>query len=154
MRCSPAIEKAGYSGKPTEHKPGHDHGHHHHDEDAAVLRRDVAIASVLTLPLFVLEMGSHLYDPMHHWLLSLVPQQTLYIAYFVLASIVLFGPGWRFFKIGIPALLRGAPEMNSLVALGAGAAYLYSVVATFAPAGAAGADANMSITKPPPSSSR
>jgi heavy metal translocating P-type ATPase len=126
-----AIEKAGYSGKPTQH--GHDHSHHHHEEDANVLARDVAIASVLTLPLFVLEMGSHLYDPMHHWLLSLVPQQTLYYAYFVLASIVLFVPGWRFFKIGIPALLRGVPEMNSLVALGAGAAYLYSVVATFAP---------------------
>jgi len=33
----------------------------------------------------------------------------------------------------IPALLRGAPDMNSLVAVGTGAAYLYSVVATFLP---------------------
>ena len=128
-----AIEKAGYSAKPTPDHGGHDHSHHHHDEDAAVLKRDVTIAAVLTLPLFVLEMGSHLYAPMHHWLMSAVPQQPLYIAYFILASIVLFVPGWRFFKIGIPALLRGAPEMNSLVALGAGAAYLYSAVVTFAP---------------------
>lgn len=127
-----AVAKAGYEATPTAHDMK-SHAHDHHDEDAAVLRRDVAIAAIFTLPLFVLEMGSHLYMPMHHWLLSVVPQQTLYIAYFVLASIVLFIPGARFFKAGIPALLRGAPEMNSLVALGAGAAYLYSVVATFAP---------------------
>jgi len=130
-----AIEKAGYKGQKTpEAHDHHDHaGHQHHDEDAAVLRRDVAIAGVLTAPLFVLEMLSHFHMPFHMWLTALVPTSTLYVAYFVVASVVLFGPGWRFFKIGIPALLRGAPEMNSLVALGAGAAYLYSVVATFAP---------------------
>src|SRR3546814_2130869 len=41
---------------------------------------------------------------------------------FALATIVLFGPGLRFFQHGVPALLRGAPDMNSLVALGTGAA--------------------------------
>ncbi|MET3926264.1 heavy metal translocating P-type ATPase [Devosia sp. 2618] len=129
-----AIDKAGYKG--TERSDEHQHhhaGHTHHDEDAAVLRRDVAIAAAFTLPVFVLEMGSHLYMPMHHWLLGMVPQQALYIFYFVLTSIVLFVPGWRFFKIGFPALFRGAPEMNSLVALGAGAAWAYSTVVTFAP---------------------
>jgi Cu+-exporting ATPase len=59
----------------------------------------------------------------------------------VLASLVLFGPGLRFFKKGIPALLRGTPDMNSLVAIGTAAAWGYSVVATFAadllPAGTA-----------------
>ncbi|MDB5612731.1 MAG: copper-translocating P-type ATPase [Devosia sp.] len=127
-----AIAKAGYAGATTLEM--HDHGgHHHHDEDAAILGRDVLIAGALTLPVFVLEMLGHLYMPIHMWLMSVVPQQVLWVAYFIATSIVLFGPGWRFFKVGIPALLRGAPEMNSLVALGAGAAYLYSVVATFAP---------------------
>ena len=127
-----AIAKAGYTGArtPAVHEHG---GHHHHDEDAAILRRDVIIAGVLTLPVFVLEMLGHLYMPFHRWLIAAVPTQALWLVYFIITSVVLFGPGWRFFKIGIPALLRGAPEMNSLVALGAGAAYLYSVVATFAP---------------------
>ena len=128
-----AIEKAGYTANLRQpDAPAHDHSHHH-DEDAALLRRDVAIAVVLTLPLFVLEMGGHLYPPLHHWLMGLVPQQWLYVAYFALASAVLFGPGLRFFRVGIPALLRGAPEMNSLVALGSGAAWLYSSVVTFLP---------------------
>ncbi|WP_281261460.1 heavy metal translocating P-type ATPase [Devosia naphthalenivorans] len=129
-----AIEKAGYKGSKTPGAHHHDHGsHQHHDEDAAVLRRDVLIAAAFTLPLFVLEMGGHLYMPFHMWQMSVISMDVLWTLYFIATSIVLFVPGWRFFKIGIPALLRGAPEMNSLVALGSGAAYLYSAVATFAP---------------------
>ena len=44
-----------------------------------------------------------------------------------------FGPGLRFYRKGVPALLRLAPDMNSLVVLGSTAAWAYSVVATFAP---------------------
>jgi len=101
--------------------------------EIAALQRDLALAGVLTLPLFVLEMGGHLYPPFHHWLLGMIPSQQLYILYFVLASAVLFGPGRRFLVKGIPALVRLAPDMNSLVALGTLAAYGYSVVATFLP---------------------
>lgn len=50
-----------------------------------------------------------------------------------LTSAVLLGPGRQFYALGVPALLRGAPDMNSLVALGTAAAFAYSVVATFAP---------------------
>ena len=62
-----------------------------------------------------------------------IGQQPLYIAFFVLATIVQFGPGLRFYQKGVPALLRLAPDMNSLVVLGSTAAWAYSVVATFAP---------------------
>jgi heavy metal translocating P-type ATPase len=127
-----AIEKAGYKGRPAPQ--AHDHSaHHHHEEDAAVLRRDVLIAGALALPVFAIEMLSHLHMPFHMWVTSIVPAQILYVVYFVMTGIVLFGPGLRFFRIGVPALLRGVPEMNSLVALGAGAAFLYSTVVTFAP---------------------
>ncbi len=125
-----AIEQAGYVG--TKIEEGKTHASHT-AEDANALRRDVILATALTLPLFVLEMGSHLSMPMHMGLLALLPQHTWYVIYFIIASVVLFVPGWRFFKTGIPALLRGAPEMNALVAIGAGAAYLYSVTVTFAP---------------------
>ncbi|MBA4774882.1 MAG: copper-translocating P-type ATPase [Rhizobiales bacterium] len=110
---------------------GHDHMQHAGEEGA--LKRDLTIAAILTAPLFVLEMGGHLYEPLHHWLMGIIETQNLYYIYFVLATAVIFGPGRRFLKTGFPALLRGAPEMNSLVALGVTAAYAYSVVATFAP---------------------
>ncbi|WP_284776799.1 heavy metal translocating P-type ATPase [Agrobacterium sp. lyk4-40-TYG-31] len=115
---------------------GQDHaGHEHmyHVSDEATLKRDVILAAIFTAPLFMLEMGGHLYAPMHHWLMGVIETQTLYYVYFALATVVIFGPGWRFLKSGFPALLHGAPEMNSLVALGVSAAYLYSLVTTFAP---------------------
>ena len=128
-----AVEKVGYKGSVRQpDAPAHDHMHHH-DEDAAVLRRDVIIAAVPTIPLFAAEMLGHIHMPFHMWLMSVVGMDVLWVSYFVLATFVLFVPGLRFFKIGIPALFRGAPEMNSLVALGSGAAWLYSTVVTFAP---------------------
>src|SRR5690606_38501910 len=48
--------------------------------------------------------------------------------------LLLILPGRRFYQQGIPALLRLAPDMNSLVAVGTAAAYGYSLVATFLPA--------------------
>ncbi|MFN7169540.1 MAG: heavy metal translocating P-type ATPase, partial [Pannonibacter sp.] len=97
------------------------------------LKRDFLIAFVLTLPLFVMEMGAHLYPPLHHVLMDLFPGNSLYLLQFALATAVLAGPGRRFYLKGFPALWRLAPDMNALVAIGTGAAYLYSLVTTFAP---------------------
>ncbi len=106
---------------------------HMHAGEEQRLKRDLATAFVLTLPLFVAEMTGHLYPPFHHWLMGVVDTQVLYYVYFALATAVIFWPGYRFLKIGLPNLWRGHPEMNSLVAIGVLAAYLYSVVTTFAP---------------------
>ncbi|QRZ13414.1 copper-translocating P-type ATPase [Paracoccus methylovorus] len=106
---------------------------HDHGGDAAGLRRNFLIALVLTLPIFVAEMGGHAFPAFHHWLHMTIGQQTLWVLEFLLTTAVLAGPGRMFFRIGFPALLRRAPEMNSLVALGASAAWAYSTVATFAP---------------------
>jgi Cu+-exporting ATPase len=103
------------------------------DRELRDLKRDLTVAGALTLPIFLLEMGSHLIPSLHHWLLMNVGQQPLYILFFVLATIVQFGPGLRFYRKGLPALARLAPEMNSLVILGSTAAWGYSVVVTFAP---------------------
>lgn len=97
------------------------------------LKRDFLIAFVLTLPLFVMEMGAHIYPPLHHVLMDVFPGNSLYLLQFALATAVLAGPGRRFYLKGLPALFRLAPDMNALVAIGTGAAYLYSLVTTFAP---------------------
>ncbi|AZO61845.1 MULTISPECIES: heavy metal translocating P-type ATPase [unclassified Mesorhizobium] len=96
------------------------------------LSRSLTWAALLTLPVFVLEMGSHLVPAFHHWVMMTVGDWNWRLQ-FVLTTIVLFGPGLRFFRKGVPALLRGAPDMNALVALGSGAAWGYSLVATFTP---------------------
>ncbi|MBW6507672.1 MAG: heavy metal translocating P-type ATPase [Rhodobacteraceae bacterium] len=104
------------------------------DAEALHLGQLTLFAALLALPVFVLEMGSHLVPSFHHWVLMNIGQQMSWFVQFVLTTVVLVGPGQRFYRKGYPALLRGAPDMNSLVALGTSAAYGYSVVATFFPA--------------------
>ncbi|WP_395021368.1 heavy metal translocating P-type ATPase [Dongia sp.] len=103
------------------------------DRELRSLRRAFLIALILTLPVFLLEMGSHVLPQVEAWVMRVIGHAESWYLQFFLATIVLFGPGLRFFQKGLPALLRGAPDMNSLVALGAGAAWGYSVIATFAP---------------------
>jgi len=91
------------------------------------------VAALLTLPVFAVEMGSHFIPGVHHWVNANIGAQNSRLMQFALTTLVLFGPGLRFYKIGFPALLKGAPEMNSLVALGTAAAYGFSLVATFTP---------------------
>ena len=102
------------------------------DEAKALFRR-VTFAAILTVPVFVLEMGAHTIPGFHDLIARTIGMQASWLIQFALATVVLFGPGWGFFAKGIPALLRRAPDMNSLVALGTGAAWTYSVVATFLP---------------------
>ncbi|WP_210405390.1 heavy metal translocating P-type ATPase [Rhodophyticola sp. CCM32] len=102
------------------------------DETAPMWRRFV-IAAMLTLPVFIIEMGSHLYPPFHHWLMRSFGLFPLHLMQFLLTTAVLAGPGRVFFRHGVPALLRGTPEMNSLVVLGTGAAWVFSTMVTFLP---------------------
>ena len=97
------------------------------------LRNSLGLAVVLTVPLFVMEMGSHYVPTIHDWIVHNIGMTNNLYIQFVLATVVLFGPGLRFFQKGIPNLLRLAPNMNSLVVLGTSAAWGYSVVATFFP---------------------
>lgn len=123
-----AVEKAGYQLLKQDVDPQIQQA-----TDYRHLKRDLIIAVLLSLPVVVIEMGSHLIPAWHHWLDATLGQQGNWLLQFVLTTAVLFGPGWRFFRIGVPALLRAAPEMNSLVALGTFAAWSYSSVATFMP---------------------
>ncbi len=96
-----------------------------HAREQRVLQRQLIVGGVLTLPLLVIAM-SHgsipwLAGPSMHWVQM------------VLATPVVLGCGSRFFVSAWRGAVRGAANMDTLVALGAGAAYAYSVVATIAP---------------------
>ncbi|MND94183.1 Copper-transporting P-type ATPase [compost metagenome] len=103
------------------------------DAERRELTRDFTIAAALTLPVFLLEMGSHLIPGVHGLIEATIGMQNNWYIQFVLTTLVLFIPGIRFYKKGLPALWRLAPDMNSLVAVGSLAAYGYSLVATLTP---------------------
>ncbi|MDQ2763024.1 MAG: HAD-IC family P-type ATPase, partial [Pseudomonadota bacterium] len=88
------------------------------------------IGLVLTLPVFILEMGSHIPGLGLH---ELVPMQISIWVQFALATPVVLWAGWPFFQRGGASLVSRNLNMFTLVALGTGSAYIYSLVATFAP---------------------
>ncbi len=125
-----ALRNAGYPGKLSEAGSALTVREDKEAEDA--LER-TWIAAIFTLPVFLSEMGGHIFPAVHSFLHANLGHTTFWTLQFLLTTIVLLWPGQQFFTRGFPALLRGAPDMNSLVALGAGAAWTYSTVALFAP---------------------
>ncbi|EDF6151583.1 gold/copper-translocating P-type ATPase GolT [Salmonella enterica subsp. enterica serovar Give] len=129
-----AIEKTGYEARPVETAgQGEDDSEEKKEAERVRLKRDLILASVLALPVFVLEMGSHLIPGMHEWVIKTIGLQQSWYWQFALTLLVLTIPGRRFYLKGFPALARLAPDMNSLVAVGTAAAFGYSLVATFTP---------------------
>ncbi|NIE95209.1 copper-translocating P-type ATPase [Acinetobacter sp. Tr-809] len=129
-----AIDKAGYDAKEIQASiPDQSEQLEKKDHERAELKRDLIIATLLALPVFILEMGSHLIPGVHHLIEQSIGMQKSWYLQFVLTTLVLIIPGRRFYLKGLPALVRLAPDMNSLVAVGTLAAYLFSLVATFAP---------------------
>ncbi len=127
-----ALTSAGYPAEPLSGgtEPASDY---HHDE-ITQSRHTALIAAALTLPVFVIEMGGHVFPALHMAIHESVGMTASWVFQFVLITLVLLWPGRVFYQKGLPALMRGAPEMNSLVALGTLAAWGYSSIALFAPA--------------------
>ncbi|SFK84195.1 Cu+-exporting ATPase [Pseudovibrio ascidiaceicola] len=106
---------------------------HRKTDEIRQLKSKVLLAAALALPVFLIEMGSHFIPGVHMLIENSLGLQNSYYLQFVLTTVVLFGPGRHFYTKGFPSLLKGAPDMNSLVALGTSAAYVFSLVSTFAP---------------------
>lgn len=95
------------------------------------LERRLVVAAVLTIPVFVFAMFGM-------WLKAFVPMGVIDFftnpwVEFLFITPVMFYSGWPIHRTGWLALAHRAPEMNSLVALGTAASYMYSVVVTVAP---------------------
>ena len=94
--------------------------------------RDMArrfwVGLALALPVFVLEMGSHLFD-LHKFI---SPQASNWVQ-LVLSTPVVLWAGWPFFVRAWASVTNRSLNMFSLIALGTGVSWLYSIVGTMAP---------------------
>jgi Cu+-exporting ATPase len=94
------------------------------------MTRRLWIGLVLALPVVALEMGGHI-----PWLglHDVVPDRLSAWIQFALSTPVVVWAGWPFFQRAWASVVNKSLNMFSLIALGTGAAYVYSLVATFAP---------------------
>ncbi|MDA1091060.1 MAG: heavy metal translocating P-type ATPase [Proteobacteria bacterium] len=127
-----AIEQAGYEAHETSSAGSEDREAAAREAETAAIRHKVVFAAILTVPLFLIAMLKFtpgFEEPM----LSLMPERGWMWIEFLLATPVQFYAGRGFYKHGWAELSHLNPGMNSLVMLGASAAYFYSLVALVAP---------------------
>jgi len=125
-----AIKDAGYELVETE--KGEDIVEKEQREREAAyrnLKKKVITGAVLTVPIFVLMQ----WNSMGLSRLIEMPQQTIFLLQLILATPVQFWIGQQFYTGAIAAARHKTTNMNTLIAVGTSAAYLYSIVATFFP---------------------
>ncbi len=127
-RIHHAIRDAGYepqepdTGAQTDSK----------DQEGIQLRKKVIIAAAFTIPVVLIAMGKMI-PAVEALLSSMMPHRAWMGVEWLLTTPVLFYAGARFYRSGYSELRHMNPGMNSLVMIGASAAYFYSVAALLAP---------------------
>ena len=129
-----AVRDAGYEPLATEEATV-DREAERRARELRLLRTRLVGAAILTIPILwgsLPHMGLNVWSPMflHNWVLQ-----------FALAIPVQFWAGWRFYRGMWASLRHGSADMNTLIAVGTSAAFLYSAAATFAPQWFAGGSA-------------
>jgi P-type Cu+ transporter len=116
--CGMALEPA-IAGEDTDPSP-----------ELIDMTRRLWIGAALALPVIILDMGAHVPGlNIHHFF---APQVSIWVQ-FLLATPVVLWTGWPFFVRGWASVRNRSLNMFSLIALGVGTAYLYSLGATFVP---------------------
>ncbi len=127
-----AVEKYGYKlhTETLEKEKSEEKGEELLDEHYDKLKKDLLFSALLTLPIFFISMAREF-----EWFSSVLPLSDDYInkILLILTTPVIFISGKRFYKVFWTNLKHFSFEMNSLVAIGTGAAYGYSVAAALFP---------------------
>lgn len=132
-RIGAAVEAAGYTALLEAGEDTEDRERAAREAEITGLRRAVTVAAIFTIPLFLVAMVRMAPGP-GDLMLGLLPERGWMGVEFVLATPALFYAGRRFFVYGWAEISHFSPGMNSLVMLGASAAYGYSVLALAVPA--------------------
>ena len=106
--------------------------------EAKHVRMRLIVSAVFTIPLFYLSMGHMFGWPLPGFFLGDENVLTFAFTQFLLLLPVVF-VNFKFFRVGFKTLFRGAPNMDSLIALGSTAATVYGVYALYRIAYALGA---------------
>jgi Cu+-exporting ATPase len=122
-----AVEGAGYGVAPLREGEAEASAEDAHEKEHRKLLNNFFVAAALTA---LILLGSL---PMMLGAMPPIPMGWLNLGLLALATPVQFWAGWRFYRGAWGALKHGQANMNTLVAVGTSAAYLYSAVATLAP---------------------
>ncbi|PAE44027.1 heavy metal translocating P-type ATPase [Bacillus sp. 7884-1] len=127
-----AIEKAGY--KAIEEETTVDSDKERKEKEIKLLWKKFVISAVFTVPLLVITMGHMFFEPLGFKLPAIIDPMVNPL-YFGLIQLLLVLPvlfaGNKFFTVGFSSLISRSPNMDSLIAMGTSAAFLYGIFAIF-----------------------
>jgi len=123
-----AIRRAGYEPLEVEVDSNFDKDKEAKDKEIKGLKKRLIIATIFTIPLFYISMGHMLgaplpiiLDPHHNPLIFALVQLFLTIPVII--------AGHKFYTVGFKTLFKGSPNMDSLIAIGTSAAFIYGIYA-------------------------
>ncbi|MEE4310322.1 MAG: heavy metal translocating P-type ATPase [candidate division KSB1 bacterium] len=122
-----AVRSAGYDAELTSDDVSEDIEAASRREAADSLKRRLYFSGALTLPILLLSFN-RIFTFVNN-----IPENIRWISMFVLTSAVILYPGKQFYLNAWKALKNRAADMNTLIAVGTGAAFIYSAVSTFSP---------------------
>lgn len=121
-----AVEKAGYgaseSGKKAEKTDSH--------SDAKAMKKRLILSLCFMIPLFYLCMGNMLGLPLPQ-IFNGKENMMLFCLTQLLLTVPIIGLNFHFFRNGFKNIIHRSPNMDSLIALGASAAFVYSLYGTY-----------------------
>nr|WP_312578892.1 heavy metal translocating P-type ATPase [Sedimentibacter sp.] len=125
-----AIEKAGY--KAIEEETSVDADKERKEKEIKSLWRRFVISAIFTAPLLYMAMG-HMFGEMLGIKLPEIIDPMMNPWNFAIVQLILVTPtmivGYKYFTIGFKSLLKGSPNMDSLIAIGTSAAFIYGIYA-------------------------
>jgi len=124
-----AIKKAGY--KPLEierESVEHDADKERKNKEIRTMKIKLAISAIFTLPLLYISMGHMIGMAIPSAVNPMVNPMNFAVVQLLLVMPVM-AAGYRFYTVGFRTLLKGSPNMDSLIAVGTSAAFLYGIYA-------------------------
>ncbi len=124
-----AVHKAGYEPREITAEAASDTDQDRKERDRIVLLRKLTVAMIFTLPLLVLTMGHMAGMPLPGWMHPASSPLTFALVQLAL-TLPVIGAGWHIFRGGFRNLIHLSPNMDSLIAVGTGAGFGYSLINT------------------------
>jgi P-type Cu+ transporter len=136
-----AVDAAGYKLVATaEGGEALDRERRRREHETRLLKAKLIYSAASAALIMILSMGG-----MHLPGLREIPERTMFVILFILATPVQFWPGLTFYRAAFKAARHRTTDMNTLIAVGTTAAYLYSVVATFIPSFISGTGLELAV---------
>lgn len=125
-----AITAAGYDPELTESaEEAVDIEKQAREREIKRLKRKFILAAILAVPILYVAMGELISRSLLPSFLSPEHSALNFALFQMILSIPVIIVGWDFYRIGFPNLLKGTPNMDSLIGLGTAGAYIYSYYA-------------------------